>query len=1628
MKALTLLLSFLATSLLCMAQTLLPGSIGVANASLNYNKTAQLTNVQYPSGCSGAFTFQWQQSTDGTNYTNIAGGTSSFCVSGRLTNPLTYFRRMVYCGANSSASNAITVAVSPAIFPGQITPLSISIPSGSDAGIISVNAAKGGSCNGAFLYQWQTANDGVNFTDVPGETNLNYWPKNITSNAYYRMQVRCGSDTAFSDISLISVGTSGKSLNSRTEKTILKPGVTDKTTASQLTSPYDVMVTTQYADGLGRVIQTVKKQQSPAQKDLVNLFVYDQLGRESVKYPVFASDNSDGSFKQNGLQQLSNSYSSLFTDQHFFYTRDEYENSSLNRVLSNSATGDDWVGQNNGVHGRYLFNSASDSVVIWSIDTLIGSIPVNGGYYAPGQLTRTYKTDEMGKPVVEYNDKQGNLILKKTAVWSIPAAGHSGWICTYNIYDDLQNLRFVIQPRAVEWLTANGWNFASSGGSLIAYEFCYRYEYDRRNRVIIKKLPGAGETWMVYDARDRLIMTQDSVARAGGYWVVTKYDDLNRKDTTGVLTDGNNRTYHQNLAYSSTTYPATGGSNFEFFTITFYDDNNWVSGVTSRVGATLSTKYTTNPNYFITSYNTAPYYAQPITTATSSRGLVTGTIVKAIHSGAFYFFTANFYDDHERLIQKESNNYSWGVDTTTTQYDFSGKPLRIFTTHLDANTPAQYHTELSKMNYDAGLRLTSILKNMDNAPADQLIDSIRYDELGQLRVKYLGNFLDSMVYDYNIRGWMTGINKNYIAGTASHYFGTELGYDKPASAAAGTSFQGLQLNGNVAGIVWKSAGDGINRKYDFTYDNINRLAGAAFNQNSSGSSWDHSKIDFSVSGLSYDANGNILSMNQNGFKLGGSVPIDQLTYGYVINSNRLNTVNDASNDTASRLGDFYYKGTKTGQDYKYNGNGSLATDNNKNISYISYTFLNQPESISFKGKGLIQFTYDANGNKIRKIAWDSTTRHTTVTLYLGNFIYQKTDSFVSNPNARDTLQLAIHEEGRTRYALHHYTNGTTGYGWEYDFFEKDHLSNTRVVLTGQKDTARYIATMEAAYRATENALFYNIPATSVARATAAGYPVELGTTNPNDSVARLNGSGQKVGPAIILKVMSGDIVKIATNYYFNSSAATNGQYLAPTDIINSLANGIVSLTGGAHGSFADLTGPSTPLTAALTSFINTQNGNASGKPNAYLNWILLDNQFNYISTNGQSGAMQVANAGTAGGSIQPPLGNTISITTSGYLYIYVSNATPSWDVYFDNLGVQHFTGPMLEENHYYPFGLTMAGISDKALKPNYAENKYRYAGKELENHEFNDGSGLEEYDYGKRMQDPQLGRWWTLDPKADLLEMSSPYAFCYNNPVNYKDPNGDLAILINGRVFEGDDERPVNGHPGKVAYWDQGIIDAIKNSGVPNSSNMFFVDGDRWGQYTWDNDPKNVHFEMHNATFATGNDPEGRRLAGREAAVADWESIISRLKKDPNSKKIVEKIEIFTHSRGAAFGAGYIDELLYLIEQHADLFADAKNEIDAVFNMAPHQSWDIKEPGNLFAFSSSHTWDVLSGNLMGGLMAAFSSNENSPGAFGSHSTSSFVKDVNAFLKAFLQSKGDKNKLIQNFIALMQQYGVKVTFL
>lgn len=112
---------------------------------------------------------------------------------------------------------------------------------------------------------------------------------------------------------------------------------------------------------------------------------------------------------------------------------------------------------------------------------------------------------------------------------------------------------------------------------------------------------------------------------------------------------------------------------------------------------------------------------------------------------------------------------------------------------------------------------------------------------------------------------------------------------------------------------------------------------------------------------------------------------------------------------------------------------------------------------------------------------------------------------------------------------------------------------------------------------------------------------------------------------------------------------------------------------------------------------------------------------------------------------------------------------------------------------YYPFGLTMAGISSKALNFGTPNNKFKFNDKEEQRQEFSDGSGLEWYDYKNRFYDDQIGRFFCVDLLADKYPYYSPYQFAGNEVPNAVDidglepgrsPQGVLATMPRREVSE----------------------------------------------------------------------------------------------------------------------------------------------------------------------------------------------------------------------------------------------------
>ena len=125
---------------------------------------------------------------------------------------------------------------------------------------------------------------------------------------------------------------------------------------------------------------------------------------------------------------------------------------------------------------------------------------------------------------------------------------------------------------------------------------------------------------------------------------------------------------------------------------------------------------------------------------------------------------------------------------------------------------------------------------------------------------------------------------------------------------------------------------------------------------------------------------------------------------------------------------------------------------------------------------------------------------------------------------------------------------------------------------------------------------------------------------------------------------------------------------------------------------------------------------------------------------------------------------------------------------------------ILEENHYYPFGLKHSNYNVEkvdfkkdetgifaVLEP-VERNKYQY---KYNGKEYQDELNLNLYDYGARNYDPALGRWMNIDPLAEMSRRVSPYNYCLNNPVFFIDPDGMMQAPNGGSYNFKNDPPPM---------------------------------------------------------------------------------------------------------------------------------------------------------------------------------------------------------------------------------------------
>ena len=1280
-----------------------------------------------------------------------------------------------------------------------------------------------------YTFQWEyssSPNDNAVYQSVSGGTNSNLsFSVPLIQTTYYRRRVTSGNVVLYSNVvKLELVSINWENINYVREHDVLIPGQSDWKVIDQLPIGSKLQSTT-YMDGLGRPIQQVSRESATPPEaaaantvwgDRVQFSVFDALGRQPKQYLPYTTTSNTGKYKTNNLTEQPQYYSNVYNETNAFSSL-TYDNSPLNRVLNAKSPGTTWAAST-GNSMAYELNDATDMVRVFTIGYNVGDVPVTTAVYPVNTLYKSRTVNEQGEESIAYTNSFGEVVLTKTPLANTPNVDNTIGICVYSIYDDFGRLRYRLQPEAVRWLSTHNWSFAGTEGQAVLDDLCFKYEYDVKGRTVLKKAPGAKELYMLYDVRDRVVFMQDGNQRAQSTpeWTANIYDELDRpvlttlyhttKTKVTLQTDIDNASATasaiaiaaQNATVSVYNTPITSAdlnnsSINSIIKINFYDDYSYTGA------KPFNTNFDNN-----LAYPTGTTQGEPIVNSNRTINMPTGSLTRVLGSNTFLASTV-YYDEQGRIIQSTDDNIKTGTDVSTMQYGFDNRLLSMNSKHTTTSTGYTNYSVVTKNNFDKLGRVISIEKKYGSS-AFKVISTYSFDDVGRLKKKHLApgytgtnkTEIETLAYSYNLHNEITGINKDYALKASGYnkwnnFFGMYLGYDNKDGV-----FARAELTGRVGGTLWSTQGDDAQRKYDFEYDKAGRLTKAMFAEKQKpADAWSAAKLNFTVTGrdglIEYDLNGNLKFMTHYGIVAGNAAPlsIDELWYDYAGNSNKLLKVTDhgTAGTANGKQGDFKDGSNGTADDYVYDDNGNLVIDLNKDIKDLAgqtagkgirYNFLDKPEEIRISGKGVVKIVYDADGTKLQKIFTPEAGGAAVTTTYINDYVYKENElQYINFEEGRvRVLQAVSQNNGYDLLTIDGSMDLPNSKRGAFDYFIRDYQSNVRMVLTEEVHQGSNACTMETNRAANEEPIFGAVDAAgtpTAANEVKARFPVSdipgqstnNGWTNSTigSYVIRVgNLAGNKIGPNALLKVMAGDAVTASTIYYYKN-AVTNTN--SGNNILSSLVTSLTQTLSGSAVADPLVKGAAGNITSQLNGNIPFSNitspdaNNSTGtNPKAYLTVLFFDERFNFVEEGSIAKRVSVAGNGA------PLLSSSIQVPKNGYAYVYVSNESDE-HIYFDNLQINHTRGRITEENHYYAYGLKIAGISSKKLadlNEGQVKNNYGYQG---DFSEFDDDLNLN--DFTLRNYDQQTGRWLQNDP---YNEFPSGYIGMGDNPINNVDPDG----------------------------------------------------------------------------------------------------------------------------------------------------------------------------------------------------------------------------------------------------------------
>lgn len=587
----------------------------------------------------------------------------------------------------------------------------------------------------------------------------------------------------------------------------------------------------------------------------------------------------------------------------YAYTSYSYEESQRELPEASIRSGRAWHTTDKAAKIKYHTNTHQGSFTCPRYRVTENGVEFKSNYQQ-GQLIVEETVDEDGITVEVYNDYRGLMVGRR-----------ENGLFTAFVYDNAGNLRYILPP---------GLSGTHSRTDIAMQQLAYWYDYDSRGRLVTKKFPGIKATRLLYDPANRLVAEQNA-HHATGAWRFYGYDNADRQviaidcyvsDTQASTFASICRTAVLSSSGTLSGYILSGiPLGAEVVWAKYYDDYQFITY------NSLSDEFNWKAISDLPSYNTH---------SSSSLGLQTGT-----YTGKG--FESYHYNTDGNLMQSYSTGFDCGRHNIF--YGYDGQPVKIESVYPKEGWP----TLTTTLVYDeVGRLITRTITHGDGLLGRVATLTSSYNSIGQLSGLTLGAVSRNFTYD--IHGWLkssqTKVGDKHRSETLFYADGTNPCY-----------------NGNI------SAKQFTEGRYDYTYDNHNRLITARYSDNDSAK-------DFSTSYF-YDDRSNITTLNRKGIidKAGDSEIfglLDNLNLSY--SGNQLKSVDATTEalpfDEITGIGQ-----NRSDMSISYDASGRIYTDETRGITLIEYNNNGYPIRIVFE-----------NGNEQHDI-WDGLGNHLTTEYY-----------------------------------------------------------------------------------------------------------------------------------------------------------------------------------------------------------------------------------------------------------------------------------------------------------------------------------------------------------------------------------------------------------------------------------------------------------------------------------------------------------------------------------------------------------------------------------------------------------------------------------------------------------------------